>query len=198
MIKQYLIQVLILVYMITISSYVVAESADQIVFDTTEEVLNRLQVDRNKLAKEPEYIKTIVRELIIPHMDFITMSELVLGNRWNELNQNKKECFSNGFKNLLVERYAYILLSYKQQNISYQSAKPIGEKGNVSIMQTLTREGVKPLIIEYPMRPDANSWKVIDLVIDDVSLIRSYRKMFTKEIKHTGLENFVGSFQECN
>ena len=198
MIKQHLIQVLILVYMITISSYVVAESADQIVFDTTEEVLNRLQVDRNKLAKEPEYIKTIIRELIIPHMDFITMSELVLGNRWNELNQNKKECFSNGFKNLLVERYAYILLSYKQQNISYQSAKPIGEKGNVSIIQTLTREGVKPLIIEYPMRPDANSWKVIDLVIDDVSLIRNYRKMFNKEIKHTGLENFVGSFQECN
>ncbi|MCG8379851.1 MAG: ABC transporter substrate-binding protein [Proteobacteria bacterium] len=198
MIKQHLIQVLILVYMITISSYVVAESADQIVFDTTEEVLNRLQVDRNKLAKEPEYIKTIIRELIIPHMDFITMSELVLGNKWNELNQNKKECFSNGFKNLLVERYAYILLSYKQQNISYQSAKPIGEKGNVSIMQTLTREGVKPLVIEYPMRPDENSWKVIDLVIDDVSLIRNYRKMFNKEIKHTGLENFVGNFQECN
>lgn len=187
-------------FLLSLISYLnvaMALTADEIVFDTTQEVLSRLETDRERLEKEPEYIKVIVRELIVPNLDFTTMSQLALGDKWDSLNQNDKNCFSRSFKNLLVERYAYVLLSYRKQNISYQSAKPIGEKGNVSIIQTLTRPDVKPLIIEYPMRPDADSWKVIDLVIDDVSLIRNYRKMFNKEIKHQGLEGFVHSFQEC-
>ena len=189
-----LITIFLLVYFPVAS----ALTADEIVFNTTQEVLNRLEVDKERLEKEPEYIQVIVRDLIIPHMDFMTMSELALGSEWGSLSDTDKDCFSQGFKNLLVERYAYVLLSYRKQDINYQSAMPIGEKGNVSIMQTLTRPDVKPLRIEYPMRPDGDSWKVIDLVIDDVSLIRNYRKMFNKEVEQKGLDSFVKSFEECN
>lgn len=175
----------------------IALTADEIVYETTQEVLNRLEVDKERLKEEPEYIQTIVRELIVPNMDFTTMSKLALGKHWDMLNEYEKSCFSHAFKNLLVERYAFVLLSYRKQNISYQSAKPIGEKDYVSVIQTLTRPDFKPLTIEYPMRPDADSWKVVDLVIDNVSLLRNYRKMFNKEIKYQGLKGFVYSFQEC-
>jgi len=175
-----------------------AITPDEIVFNTTQEVLNRLEADKVRLEKEPEYIQTIVKQLIVPHLDFTTMASLTLGDKWDVLTDDEKSCFSLSFKNLLVERYAFVLLSYRNQNISYQSAKPIGEKDVVSIVQILTRPDVKPLTIEYPMQPEADSWKVIDLVIDDISLIRNYRKMFNSEIKHQGLLGFIYSFQECN
>ena len=60
------------------------------------------------------------------------------------------------------------------------------------------RPDIKPLTIEYPMRPEGDSWKVIDLVIDDVSLVKSYRKMFGKKIRHQGIYGFAQSFTECN
>jgi phospholipid transport system substrate-binding protein len=173
-------------------------TADEIVYETTQEVLNRLETDKNRLEKEPEYIQVIVSELIVPHMDFNTMAALTLGKHWKELTDIEQSCFSNNFKNLLIGRYAYILLSYRDQNIHYQSAMPIGEKDYVSIRQTLTRPDVKPLTLAYPMRPENDTWKVVDLVVDDVSLIRTYRKMFNKEIKAEGLNNFVKSFQECH
>ena len=173
-------------------------SADDIVYDTTQEVLKRLEAEKKQLAADPNYIKVIVRELIVPHMDFHTMSMLVTGKYWSQYDDELQNCISHGFKNLLVERYAYILLSYRNQTISYQSAMPIGEKGYVSILQTLTRPEVKPLTIEYPMRPDGESWKVVDLVIDGVSLIKSYRKIFGKKIRHQGIYGFAASFPECN
>jgi phospholipid transport system substrate-binding protein len=175
-----------------------ALTADEIVYETTQEVLNQLETNKERLKKEPEYIQEIVRNIIVPHMDFETMSALTLGDRWQELDESAQICFSQGFKNLLVERYAYILLSYRNQDISYQSAKPIGEKDYVSIIQTLTRKNAKPLTLEYPMRPDLDDWKVVDLVVDDVSLIRNYRKMFNKEIKAQGFAGFIESFQKCN
>jgi phospholipid transport system substrate-binding protein len=176
----------------------IAATADEIVYETTQEVLNQLDVNKTRLETEPEYIKVIVREIIVPHMDFNTMSALALGDHWKELSETEQNCFSNSFKHLLVERYAYILLSYRNQDILYQSAKPIGEKDYVSIIQTLTRPDVKPLTLAYPMRPENDTWKVVDLVVDDVSLIRNYRKMFNKEIKHQGFKDFIKTFQECH
>ena len=173
-------------------------TADDIVYETTQEVIKQLESNKDRLKTEPEYIQVIVREIIVPHMDFETMSALAVGNHWNTLSELEQACFSNAFKNLLVERYAYILLSYRNQNIHYQSAESIGEKDYVSIRQTLTRPDSKPLTLEYPMRPENNTWKVVDLVVDDVSLLRSYRKMFNIEIKQRGFTEFIKTFQECN
>lgn len=192
------LKITISLFLIAFFNLANALTADEIVYETTQEVVNRLEVDKQRLKDEPEYIQVIVRELIVPHMDFTTMAALALGDKWDSLIDDKRTCFSQGFKNLLVQRYAYVLLSYRNQDIAYQSAKSIGEKDYVSIIQTLTRPEVKPLILEYPMRPDGDSWKVVDLVIDNVSLIRNYRKMFNKEIKQVGLDSFIGSFEECN
>ena len=176
---------------------VYAMTPDEVVKETTREVLNRLEMDKDRLNANPDYIKVIVRELIVPHMDFHTMTGLVLGKDWNILSDNVKNCFSKAFRNLLVERYSHILLSYHNQNISYQPAVPIGEKGYYSVTQTLTRPDRKPLTIRYPMRPDEDGWSMVDLVIDDVSLVRSYRMMFEQEIKEQGLADFIQGFQEC-
>lgn len=175
-----------------------AISADEIVYETTQEVLDQLELNKERLKSEPEYIQTIVRDLIVPHMDFDTMSAITLGSVWKKLNKDEQNCFSDSFKNLLIERYAYILLSYRDQNIHYESAKPIGRKGYVSIKQILTRPEVKPLTLEYPMRPDGETWKVVDLVVDDISLLKNYRKMFNKEIKDSGFTEFIKAHQDCH
>lgn len=195
--NQNLARVLSVLFLVIACHAVYALSPDEVVRETTREVLNRLDMDKDRLAADPDYIKVIVRELIIPHMDFRTMSGLVLGRDWDILSSEVKDCFSKGFRNLLVERYSHILLSYRNQNISYQPALQIGEKGYYSITQTLTRPDRKPLTIGYPMRPDEDGWSVVDLVIDDVSLVRSYRMMFEQEIREQGLADFVHSFQEC-
>lgn len=191
------LNIVIFFYFVFYINIAVGLTADETVYETTQEVLNRLQIEKARLKAEPEYIQEIVRELIIPHLDFRTMAALTIGKNWDVLNSDIQDCFSHGFKNLLVERYAYVLLSYREQDINYQSALPIGERDYVSITQTLSRPEVKPSTIEYRMRPDGDHWKVVDLVIDEVSLIRNYRKMFNKEIKHQGLTEFIYSFEEC-
>ena len=194
----HIIRILVSLFLLASFNYVNALTADDIVYETTQEVLQRLEADRPLLEVDRNHIKQIVRELIVPHMDFKTMSALVVGDKWQEFDDHMQDCVSHGFKNMLVERYAYILLSYRDQDIAYQSARPIGKKDYVSIIQTLMRPDVKPLTIEYPMRPDGDSWMVVDLIIDDVSLVRNYRKIFDKKIRHQGIYGFAASFPECN
>ena len=172
-------------------------SAEDAVRKTTDEVLRWINLERDELKKDPEYLKILVQELIIPHFDFAIMSSLVLGPDWQNLDQQDKICFSKSFRDMLVERYARILLSYNNQTITYERARPIGEKGFVSVRQTITRDAANPLPIEYSMYHDEESWKAVDLIIDGVSLIKSYRNTFGNEIRILGIDEFIRSFPVC-
>jgi phospholipid transport system substrate-binding protein len=171
---------------------------NEVVRETTDAVLGQLAEDRDMLESDPESINTIVNELIVPHFDFEQMSSLVLGGYWDSLDEQDKSCFVSGFRNLLVERYAYILLSYDDHEIIYEPAREIGERGYQLVRQIISREGSTPLPVEYAMEPAGDTWKVVDLIIDGVSLVRNYRGMYQSQINIHGLEYFIDNFTVCS
>lgn len=175
-----------------------SSSAENVVKETTGEVLERINSDRDRLRLYPEHINEIVSELIVPHFDFATMSRLVLDNHWQAISESEQQCFTAGFRNLLVNRYADTFLSYSDQQITYEPAKSIGNKGYVSVRQIISHAGIGPFYVDYPMRPENSSWKVVDIIIDNVSLLKSYRATFNIQIKKNGLQNFIMGFQECS
>lgn len=174
------------------------KSEKETIQDTTAAVLEQLEKSREKLEAEPAYIQELVRELIIPHFDFALMSQLVMGNHWQNFELAERRCFIAGFRNMLVERYAYILLSYDNQHISYAATKDIGKEGLRLVRQTITREGAKPLTIGYAMGKMDEEWKVADLIIDDISLVRSHRGMFQSRLHTQGRDYFINTFPECS
>ena len=173
-------------------------TAEETVIESTQEVLDRLHTDQDKLKLNPEYIQVIVRELIVPHFDFATMSRLVLGKYWHKIDESEQICFIHGFKNLLVRRYADIFLGYDDKIIAYQPTEYTGKEGIVAVKQTISRPGEEPFFVEYPLRPDEYGWKVIDLNVDGISLLKSYRGTFQYKINKQGIHTFIRSFQECD
>lgn len=165
--------------------------------DTTNTVLEQLEAQRERLKSDPAYIQELVRELIVPHFDFALMSQLVMGRYWSKFDLRQQQCFIAGFRNMLVERYAYILLSYDQHEIRYDAPEDIGSQGLRLVRQTVSREGAKPLPIEYAMERMDDEWKVADLIIDGISLVRSHRGMFQSRVMAQGQDFFLESFSEC-
>lgn len=173
-------------------------SAEDTIKEITHDVLEQLRQKREKLQEEPQLIQQVVKQLIVPHFDFELMSELVMGSYWQKFNKFERSCFVSGFRNLLVERYAYILLSYDEHNISYDPTEDIGEAGYRLVRQTISRDGAKPLPIEYAMEQSGEEWKVVDLIVDGISLVRAHRGMFESRIHTQGNDYFIKSFPECN
>ena len=184
-------------FLVTLPVAAKVQTEENIINETTAAVLKQLNENRDRLKSEPEYIKQLVNKLIIPHFDFELMSELVLGSYWQKFEKPQQSCFASGFRNLLVERYAYILLSYDDHEISYSDAKYIGNKGYKLVTQTISREGAKPLPIGYAMELKDGEWKVVDLIIDEISLLRSYSGMFQSWIHTQGRDYFINNFSEC-
>jgi phospholipid transport system substrate-binding protein len=188
---------LMLALLLVVAPCTQAATDEDVVRSTTSAILDQLNQNRARLQKDPQVIQQLVNSMLVPHFDFDRMGQLVLGTYWEDLDADAQACFIEGYRNLLVERYAYILLSYDNHSIRYEPSREIGELGYRHVRQIISRTGGMPVSVDYAMEESGDSWKVVDLVIDSVSLIRNYRGMYQSQIHLHGLDYFISNFQGC-
>ena len=140
----------------------------------------------------------MVNELVIPRFDFISMSKWVLGKHWKTASVSQRNEFVDQFKSLLIRTYARALLEYSGQKIIYY---PVEEnpKSNLAVVKTeLTSTSSAQLPILYRMHQKNQEWKVVDVAVDGVSLVTTYRGSFATQIKNDGFDSLLEQLSKKN
>ena len=173
----------------------VLSGAEDVVRATTDEVVTRLRAERAALSADPARLRQLVEELILPHVDFVTMAEFVLAPRWSELSAGERACFRSGLRQHLVTRYAGLLRLYDEQAVSYATTP--GSDGRGTVVQTIALAEGPPLVIGYRMQAAGEVWRVVDFTVDGESLVEGYRDQYRYEIGRVGIGDFLRSFDTC-
>ena len=175
-----------------------AQSPDLIVKETADGVIERIEKDRSMLESNPEKIYDLVDELVIPHFDFISMSKWVLGKNWKAANDAQRTEFVEQFKTLLVRTYARALLEYSGQKIKYYPAEQKPDSNLAVVKTEFTGSGTKPFPVAYRMHQQDAQWKVVDVAVDGVSLVSTYRGSFSSQIKKNVFDALIQELAEKN
>lgn len=187
-----------LIIALTSQYAIAAQSPDAVVKETSDGVINRIETDRTNLEANPEQVYELVNELVIPHFDFISMSKWVLGKNWKKASDTQRTDFVEQFKTLLVRTYARALLEYSGQEVKYY---PVEQKpnSNLAVVKTeLTSAGSKPFPVAYRMHQKNEEWKVVDVAVDGVSLVSTYRGSFASQIKKEGFDSLIQKLVDKN
>ncbi|NIW43752.1 MAG: hypothetical protein GWN30_02920 [Gammaproteobacteria bacterium] len=153
-----------------------AQEALQSNLDAVFAVLEKKDLD--KQAKQQE-----IEAIVTPMFDFPLMAKLSLGKKhWTGLTPENKDRFTELFIKRLRQSYLDKLTAYTDEKVIYGSAVEVNKK--VHIPTDLVSEG-KKISMLYKLYPSSNSWKIYDIEIQGVSIIRSYRSQF-KEILRNG------------
>ena len=175
------------------------ESAGEVVKSTADQVINRLVQEKDNLEAHPEKIYNLINELVIPHFDFLSMSKWVLGKKnWRSATESQRDQFVNEFKTLLVRTYARALLEYSAQEIVYFPVENNPDSNIVVVKTEIQQVGSNPVPINYSMHIRGGEWKVIDIAVDGISLVATYRGSFAAEIRKNGLEALIVKLSERN
>jgi len=175
------------------------QTAEEVVMSTADEVLARLTSEREALDADPGMIYGLINEIVIPHFDFMSMSKWVLGKTsWKGASEEQRERFVKEFRTLLVRTYAKALLEYSNEAIEYLSEESNPNSNLVVIKTKIHQPGTNAVPIDYRMHVSGGEWKVVDLVVDGVSLVSTYRGSFASEIKKNGLEALIGKLSQRN
>lgn len=196
-----IIQLNIFIGLVLLLSVVQAsvDSAEQIVMSTTDQVFSRLNSEREALESDPKIIYDLINEIVIPNFDFISMSKWVLGKKnWNNVSKVQQDRFVKEFRELLVRTYATALLEYSDESINYLSVKNNPESKLKLVKTIINRQGSTNVPIDYRMYKKDNKWKVVDVVVNNVSLVSIYRGSFESEIKKNGFDDLIIKLAEKN
>ena len=173
------------------------QTAAELVKSTTALVIDRIQRDKNILEADSKEMLNLVSEYVFPVFDFNIISRWVLGKAWVSADDETRQVFIDQFRKLLVRTYATALLQFSDQTIEYpEVAQKVGSRA-VVVRQDISTSNTKISII-YKLYKKAGAWRVFDVSIDGVSLVKTYRASFGSMITDQGLDGLIVMLQEKN
>jgi len=167
---------------------------DALVKNAVNEVLGVI-----KQNKDQNTLLDLAEKKVVAHFDFRQMTQLALGRSWSQATPAQQEALERAFRTLLVRTYTAALSQSSGE--TRVEVKPAALKAGdtETIVRTLAIEpGRKPVQIDYRMRNASGSWKVYDVVVENLSLVTNYRSTFQSEITRSGIDGLIRTIEAKN
>lgn len=167
---------------------------DALVKSTVNEVLGVI-----KQNKDQKTLIDLAEKQVVKHFDFRQMTQLALGRSWSQATPEQQEALERAFRTLLVRTYTAALSQSSGE--TRVEVKPAALKAGdaETVVRTLAFEpGRKPVQIDYRMRNASGSWKIYDVVVENLSLVTNYRSTFQSEIARSGIDGLIRTIETKN
>ena len=125
------------------------------------------------------------------------MSKLVLARNWRKLDKAKRSEFVGEFKQHLSRTYGTRLDRYDQERIDVYGAQ-VEVRNDVSIKTRIIGGQFDGAEIAYRLRERGEDWKIIDVVIEGVSLVSNYRSQFAEVLNSGGIDDLLAKLRDKN
>ena len=108
--------------------------------------------------------------------DEVELSMRTMGGNWNKLNPAQQKEFTQLYRQILEKAYIDKILSYTDEKIVFSKESMLSN--NQAEVQTNVITSSKEIPIFYRVILKNGTWKVYDVVIENVSLVQNYRSQF--------------------
>ncbi len=137
----------------------------------------------------PQAKNSEVVEIVTPMFDFQLMAKLSLGRQyWPDLSKENRERFTELFVNRLRESYLNKLTTYTDETVVYE--QPVKVNGKVHIPTSLISKD-KKISMLYKFYQSSDQWKIYDIEIQGVSIIRSYQSQFSEILRNSTFDDLL-------
>jgi phospholipid transport system substrate-binding protein len=174
--RQFTGLILILAALLVLPFHVYAASAIETVETGVNKVLKTL-ADPAFKAKPKDVQITEVGNIIGEVFDFTELSKRTLGREWKKLKGEQQKEFVGLFRELLQGVYADRLLAYTDEKVVFEKENMI-KKGRAEVQTYILLSDGRKIPIFYRLTDKSGQWKVYDLIIEGVSMVKNYRTQF--------------------
>ena len=138
-----------------------------------------------------------IEQIVFEVFDFATMSKLVLARNWKKFDSQQQKEFVKEFKLYLSRTYGGRLDRYRQTAIEVYGSR-IEPRGDVTVLSRVQGGEFDGIEMNYRMRERTGQWKVIDIIVEGVSLVSNFRSQFGEVINRGGPEKLFEKMEEKN
>lgn len=171
--------------------------AQTLVEDSITAMLDVFQKNGEKLKSDPDFLKAKVDELIVPNLDFNTMTKLAVGKFWRKADAGQRTELVSEFTTLLLNTYTGALTEYSGETIEFEPFRPESREDRAVVRSSFSQKTGTDIPVIYKLR-DKSGWSIYDIEVNNISLVTSYRSAFNNEIEKGGVKGLIGALKERN
>jgi phospholipid transport system substrate-binding protein len=152
------------------------------------------------IVKDPSYKsagserRQKLREVIAPRFDFSDMARSAMGYHWRTLSQAQRDEYSRLFIGLLEASYMGKIEGYQGQKIEYVKETQDGDTAQVNTK--IIPSGGDAISVNYRLKQSDGTWKVYDVIIDQISLVGNYRNQFNRVMNERGYDKLISALKQ--
>ncbi|HCI13884.1 MAG: hypothetical protein A2063_08240 [Gallionellales bacterium GWA2_60_142] len=164
---------------------------DVLIRTTVQDVVSIVKQDKDIQTGNQKKILELVDAKVLPHFDFVRMTQLAVGKNWRTATPEQKKTLTTEFRNMLVRTYTKAFVEYRNQTVEVQPFKMAADATEVTVKTMITKPGAQAVPVDYEMKKSADGWKAFDIVINGVSMVMSYRGTFDAEVQQNGIDGLI-------
>ncbi len=152
------------------------DPARDLVQQKYQEIQNILATDKTN-----EGVRKKVVNVLESFTDFDAFGRMAMKRYWPQMSKKQRATFLEWFRQLIHRSYVRRFKANKEFNHEFRGITQL--KGDKAFVRTVIRTDKTEADVDYKLMLNTGSHRAYDIIIDDVSLMRNYRKQFRNVLK---------------
>lgn len=157
------------------------------VVETLHAALLKIMQDADTLGYAGR-VETIT-PVLAQSFDFETISRIVTGRAWNELEAAERAEFETLFARLSAATYASNFSSFSGERFETRSSE--AKRDNMLVKTVLVKGDGDPVTLDYLLRKSDGMWRIVNVIAEGVSDLSLKRADYTAVIKNEGFNSLI-------
>lgn len=159
-----------------------ASGAEKFVQKMTNEGVEQI-INANITKAEKE---TRFKKLFNDSLDLDFIGKYVLGRYWRTATPTQRKDFINTYRELNTQIWSNRFDEFKGKNFVFKGTTPSSSNNQVFVNTVVPMDQGEPATVVWRVKQDGNNFKIIDIIIEKVSLTMANRNEYTAFIKNNG------------
>lgn len=180
-----------------------AMAADQtnpysMMHEAAQKTFDRLKDEQPKIKQDPNYLRTIVHDELMPYVQVKYAGALVLGRYYKDATPAQREAYFTAFQSYLEQAYGQALALYHGQTYQIAPEQPLGDVSIIAIRVTIIDNGGRPPVrLDFQWRKNTRTgyWQAYDMIAEGVSMITTKQNEWASTLRTAGVDGLTKQLQ---
>ena len=176
-----------------------SQDAQVLIKHTADEVLEELRANEDLYRQDPDALEAMMRRVVVPRFDMERITRWILGKWWQDASDQDRARFQDAFTSLLLRTYATALKEFDgDRDVTYLPVQPSRNGLWVTVPTKIQTGKGESIGIDYRVGEVDGNWRVLDVQIDGISLVRTYRQEYAGIMQRSGVDGLIEMLQTRN
>ncbi|MCF7363356.1 MULTISPECIES: phospholipid-binding protein MlaC [Vibrio] len=201
MLKRYVTILLVLLFSWTVNAQEIDRTDPyKMMKQVAERSFKRLKAEQPKIQENPDYLKVIVEEELMPYVNDQYAALKLLGSNLKGAKREDVGEFVSAFRAYLVTNYAQVLTQYTNQEIEFGPEPLLEDDRRISSIKVDIIDSPRPNIkLEFKLRKEkSGDWKAFDMIAEGISFLTSKQSEWNGKIRQEGILAVAKELQDLS